>query len=204
MRRRSLQEIWSQVKSWLRRWWKFLLMMTIIFAVGQFLVQVSKLYRSIAVSREPVLKSLIEAEATILGFFGLIVIYALTSYDRRMDRFEEQIFELAEKRKQEEVPKELPNRGVAKSKGELLVQALGNIQENKRELVSTALLVGSLLVLSLLLSILALGMGDTAEANMLCELAFYLFFIGIVSNFAIFYLFLRKTPESYLGIDLQS
>ena len=34
------------------------------------------------------LKSLIEGIATMLGFFGLIAVYLLTSYDNRIDKLE--------------------------------------------------------------------------------------------------------------------
>ena len=36
-------------------------------------------------------KALAEAIATILGFFGLIAVYVLTSYDNRLDKLEEKI-----------------------------------------------------------------------------------------------------------------
>jgi uncharacterized BrkB/YihY/UPF0761 family membrane protein len=37
--------------------------------------------------------ALITAEATVLGFFGIIAVYLLTSYDSRIDKLEEQIFD---------------------------------------------------------------------------------------------------------------
>lgn len=38
-------------------------------------------------------KALIEANATILGFFGLIAVYLLTSYDNRIDKLEEKLLD---------------------------------------------------------------------------------------------------------------
>ena len=45
------------------------------------------------------LKSLIEGIATMLGFFGLIAIYLLTSYDSRIDKLEEKIQDLEDEKK---------------------------------------------------------------------------------------------------------
>src|SRR4030066_353041 len=39
------------------------------------------------------LKTLIEAEATILGFLGLMSVYLLTSFDSRIDKLEEKILD---------------------------------------------------------------------------------------------------------------
>lgn len=41
-----------------------------------------------------ILKLLVQVEAIIMGFFGLIFIYILNSFDSRQDRYEDQLFEL--------------------------------------------------------------------------------------------------------------
>lgn len=48
----------------------------------------------IAIYDKEVLKALIEAEATVLGFFTLIVVYALGSLDNRIDRLDQHIFDI--------------------------------------------------------------------------------------------------------------
>jgi uncharacterized membrane protein len=64
--------------------------LTIIFAVISIPFGIFLLLSSEA------LKALIEAMATILGFFGLVAIYLLTSYDSRIDKIEEKIMDLGE------------------------------------------------------------------------------------------------------------
>lgn len=58
---------------------------------------------SIIILNKEALKSLIQAEATILGFFGIIVVYILKSLDDKQDRWDKTWFDLTEKGKDEEV-----------------------------------------------------------------------------------------------------
>jgi hypothetical protein len=146
------------------------------------------------ISKETMLKSLIEAEATILGFFGLIVVYALNSFDNRIDRLEQQLFDTKEKYLDlQDLPKEITKTGEAKVAD--LNDRLSNIQKKRRKMINTALAVGAYLVSSLLLSILALGMPDILLAFVLCFCAIGIFFVSIVGMFKIFY-DLAKSPET--------
>ena len=53
------------------------------------------------------MKALIQAEATILGFFGIIVVYVLKSLDDQLNIYRNQWFKLADEGKHTEVDKEV-------------------------------------------------------------------------------------------------
>lgn len=103
------------------------------------------------------LTALIEAEATILGFFGLIFVYALTSLDNRFERFENSFHRLEDRL---EEFRRLEEKNPSKEKREELMgwlNAVNNLNKRKKEVVYRSLVTGSFLVLSFLLAILALG-----------------------------------------------
>jgi len=79
----------------------FFVVMTPILLIIFF---ASFIYGLIAVAfKEVMLKSLIEAEATIIGFFGIIATYSLASIDNRIDKLEDKKFEFSSLAKKEEL-----------------------------------------------------------------------------------------------------
>jgi uncharacterized membrane protein len=168
--------------------WKSVVITIIIVCGSIILTVVSIFYGLVAViSKDTMLTSLIEAEATIIGFYGLILVYALTSFDSRADRIEQQLFDLIEKEKYSEIPIETLKTVTSKNRGKSLDKALKNIQQRKIKLINSSLLVGVYLVSSLLLSILALGMPDISLSLLFCMFAVALFFSGIIGIFGILY-----------------
>jgi hypothetical protein len=133
------------------------------------------------------LKSLIEAEATILGFFGLIAVYLLSSYDNRIDKLEERKSTAAFDTSKEN---------------------LSSLQEKikaRKSSASIAILVALIsLVLSFFLSIVTLGLlgvnnGNPTEVALqiaipLIVIASTLLFIGAFSIFIMIYRIGRE-PE---------
>lgn len=178
-----------QEESKVRFWLVFIILsalaLILIFVIGE----ISRLVGSIAVASESMLRTLIETEATILGFFGLIFVYALTSFDNRLDKLEEQLFKLTTE-KHSDIPEELLRAGILRLK-----MGLSNIEKNKKELVNDALGIGILLVASLILSILSLGLISMPVAVDLCQPAVAFFFLSIGY---IFWMFrkLAKPPEA--------
>lgn len=181
--------------------WKSAVLVIFSVAVSTFLAFAALFYGLVATSsKETMLKSLIEAQATIIGFYGIIVVYALTSLDNRSDKYENWLFEVTEKGKHKDVPGEyvyLKSIGIikeAKSKGEILGEALLNIEKRKKGMVIQSSFIGIILVFSLLLSILALGVSIFDVSFLLCFYGTALFFVGI---FGIFFLLygLSKSPE---------
>jgi hypothetical protein len=132
------------------------------------------------------LNALIQAEATIIGFFGIIFIYALTSYDNRRDKIEATKLDytalnvklLSEKKLTEEKAKEIQN---ATSKG--AYDLLENIRKNKKALIDYSLISGFCLLLSLLSLILALSAPNVSWTTLLSSVAVGLLFIGIFQIF---------------------
>lgn len=123
----------------------------------------------IVLASDEVLKALIEAEATLLGFFGIIAVYVLTSYDGRLDRFEEKLFKLATE--ETNVPK-IPLRvGMQQIR-----QALSSIERKKKDFARLSAIIGASLVLSIILSVLALGTIERPICFILSYFALAFFF----------------------------
>lgn len=129
------------------------------------------------VSKENMLKSLIEAESTVLGFFAFIITYTLSSLDNRMDRIEQKLLDT----KEEDKVIALNNR-------------LSVIREKKSIVIRRVVFISACLVSSLLISILALGIADIMLAFNLCFLAMGIFFSGILGVFLMLY-DLAKEPK---------
>jgi len=127
------------------RKWKEYLEPLIGFAIVFGMTWIAYAYSLVLINKDS-LKALIEAEATILGFFGLVVVYMLNSLDTRIDRLEQQRFDLTEKNKEEEASEKEKIRD--------------NIRSLKKYVIKRAAIMGSLLALSLLISIWLLGIVD--------------------------------------------
>ena len=134
------------------------------------------------------LQSLTQAEATVLSLFGIIVAYLMTSFDSRLDRLEQQSFDI------KKVP--LEDRDIEMSS--FLIRRYEEVKERKSKTAKGCLLVGSSLVFSLLLSVIAFGLRDINDwENLKIVVSMFdilFFFLGI---FGIFLLFNRiaKEPE---------
>lgn len=135
---------------------------------------------------DQMLQSLTQAEATVLSLFGIIVAYLLTSYDSRLDRVEQQIFDVEKVR--------LERRDVEMDS--FLMRRFREVKERKSRTVEGCLLVGSCLVFSLLLSVIAFGLRDISNWENLklvvSSLDFTFFFVGI---YGIFFMFNRMAKE---------
>ena len=131
------------------------------------------------------LKALIEGIATILGFFGLVAIYLLTSFDSRIDKLEEKILDLDEK-------------------DEAKINRFRGIQDNiktrkKNSMISILTSLGCLFVslfLSIwILSILSISPTNPGVAAVIgIFIASMLLFIGVFSIFVLFFK-IGKEPE---------
>lgn len=125
-------------------------------------------------------KALVDSIATILGFFGLIAVYLLTSYDSRIDRLEEKIQD---------------------SYDETKIQRFKTIQLNiktRKEYATIRIITGlCCLFVSLLLSIATLGiLGVNPEnttqtayqlAFLITILASMLLFMGVLDILIMIY-----------------
>jgi len=178
----------SQAKCWIQRNWKRFLKDVFMLTIPPLIfVCIAMLYGVVVVlAKETIMKALIEAEATVLGFFGLIIVYILTSLDEKEDRYEQQLFDLTEKgKKHEEVPEELKHL-TSMSKGDMLGKALRHVHERRKTAIRYGSTIGIYLVSSLLLSILTLGIPNVVTAGFLSMFAVYLFLVSVASIFLMF------------------
>jgi hypothetical protein len=77
--------------------WALILSVSAVITAGLFVLSIP--FGVFIVLSTDSVKTLIEGEATILGFFGLIAVYLLTSYDSRIDKLEEKIQDLEDQNK---------------------------------------------------------------------------------------------------------
>lgn len=144
------------------------------------------------------MKALIQAEATVLGFFGITVVYVLRSLDDKESTYAEKLLELEVTGKHEETvvaaagEPEVDTSGDTVisiemgKRGEFLRQLMMQTHEQKRATIRLIRSTGAYLVSSLLFSIWILGMPDIAIAGILSIFAVYLFVVSIVSIFWLF------------------
>ena len=113
------------------------------------------------------LKAMIEAEATILGFFGLIAVYYLTSMDSRIDRLEQEKHEYEIKKLEAETVSIEVAKPTASNIDALttrlssLTKRIGMIQKRKENMTRELSTIGAMLVISLVASIGLLGFQNT-------------------------------------------
>lgn len=179
------QKIKSRIKTegipWVRNHLLFLIVLVILAFSQPLILGIIFLYGLVATIEVEMLKAMIQAEATILGFYGLIVVYALTSLDNRTDTLEEQIFEVEEKYLDLPYAPE-SMRNIGKTRIAKRNERLNKLKKTRGKTVFSALQNGILLIGSLLASILGLGflgIPNQEWAFYMCSLSALLFFFGI-------------------------
>jgi hypothetical protein len=180
------QKIKSRIKTegipWIRHHWLLVTVSVILAFSPPLIVGIIFLYGLVATIEVEMLKAMIQAEVTILGFYGLIVVYALTSLDNRMDRLEQQRFDLTKEGRKTNELREVLQEHVSQERYNKLSETLHNIEKTKRKTVYSALYNGALLIGSLLASILGLGflgIPNNEWAFYMCSFSAMLFFFGI-------------------------
>jgi len=166
-------------KKWIK-FWAWLLSMGL--ALGLYILSsISNILGNISLASINMLQSVIQAEATILGFFAIIGAYGLTSYDTRIDRHEQQLFDL--------------HLSEVSPVYKQFEKKLNDLKEKKRGFAKLCAVIASLLIISLLFSTITLGMKDASSslAKIFSGTALYLFFIGIIG---IVYFFVRISRET--------
>lgn len=176
------------MKTKLAEWWKIGLFIAIIVSVLLAFVyaylQLLGFLVSTALNSLEMLQSMVQAEATILGFLGVIAAYVLTSYDSRIDRLEQQCFDTEQR-----------GLGTVTTNNTSQVEAIKKRMEKTRKLRKDAILsLGTssiFLIVSLLLSITTLG----TRNSILGGAGFYIFFGGISNLVSLFYQMSKETEE---------
>jgi len=161
----------SQARCWLQRDWKKLLKDVFMLTVPPIVfLYIAFFFGLVTVlAKDAILTSLIEAEATVFGFFGLIVVYILKSLDDREHRYYQMLFDL-----------EMEQKG-KDPKSVFLRSLTTQIHKQKEATIRFARTIGVSLLSSILLSILILGIPNVVLAGLLSIIAVYLFLVSIVS-----------------------
>jgi hypothetical protein len=171
--------------------WISIIALSIVMSIDIYLFSI--LFGFIILLSADAWKTLIEAEATILGFFGLIAVYALTSYDNRIDKVEEKILD-----SESDIDVDLFSLDYFKREiREIRLHSLKRkIRERKRRTVMGILSALISIILSFFLSITVLGLVNINPqmvfAYQLSFVASTFLFIGI---FAIFMMLYRMGRE---------
>jgi magnesium-transporting ATPase (P-type) len=124
------------------------------------------------------LRATIEAEATIIGFFAIVVAYLLNSYDLRIDRFEQELFDMLIQNPQRDAGPILITGSLQKA-----------VKERKKKTVFAIVIVGVCLAISLFLLIIALAfvsllsIGSNSSNKTLVGIAFITDALGTVLLF---------------------
>lgn len=172
----------AKAKMWFKGNWNIVILAVVVTSIAWSL-------KDFVMTSNGMLASLTQAEATVLSLFGVIVAYLMTSFDSRLDRLEQQSFEV------EKLPFE-DNRDWELSK--FLIKSFEEVKERKNKTAQGVLWVGIALVLSFSLSVVAFGLKDlNGWENLKGEVSLFdilFFFLGI---FGLFLLFnrLSKEPE---------
>jgi uncharacterized integral membrane protein len=158
----------------LNRIWNRYYTNIIAFIIALVVVISAIALTNIAISSVVVLQSLIQAEATILGFLGIIIVYMLASYDARLDRLEQQRFDTINMHKEESILGEPFFAHIDRK--------ITSLKQTKKDITQSLGTYSFLLVLSLLLSIATLGMinSNSVFLNFLSGLGLAFFLSGIV------------------------
>jgi len=180
---------WERLAKWSQKHpkviWITITIFSIVLSLTFFLFSIP--FGFFIILSTDAVKTLIEAEATILGFFGLIAVYLLTSYDNRIDRLEEKIEDSSDM-----------------SKTEAFSAIQRRLKDRKRRASNAILWALISLILSFFLSIVNLGLLGVNEGNPtetalqiaipLIIVASSLLFIGAFSIFLMIYRIGRE-PE---------
>lgn len=166
-----------QSKKWLKE-----NLSAIISAISGFIAGVvTFVFSYYMVYSKTMLQSMTQAEATIVGFLGLIAIYSLTSYDTRLDRLEQQHFDL-----------EMTNN---RDKAVSIYEKMKQVESSKSSSIAVVALVSLALIVSLLSSIATQGIVDfnSDSARILSIISLESLFLGI---YGMFYVILTGKPQT--------
>jgi NTP pyrophosphatase (non-canonical NTP hydrolase) len=182
----------NKIKAWLKKHITLVLPSILVF-VCFCIVFAAILFGVAAVFKPEVLTALIEAEATITGFFGIILTYALTALDNRRDKLEDRFWDLAiaarhnKKEGYEEFKKTLKN--IAETFG----SSIDNVREKRNRFINNSIIIGIFLTLSLILSILASGIFNVEFVFAISSFSMLFLLFGILGFFLMIYSMKERT-----------
>ncbi len=170
----------------------------IVIGIGAPLILgLASVFSFLAVNNIETLKALIEAEATVLGFFGIIAVYGLNSISKRVDLLEKQIYDIR--------LEDLKNGNNKLETSQVFrdyCTKKDKIEEAKKRFSNIAIWAGFVLIVSLATSIGGMGFASLPESipNRL-EMAFTLTTFAILGFFSCVGLILSMIYDSARNIE---
>lgn len=143
---KAIQGFFSKRKGLIKDW--------IIFVILVFALATISIYFGIILTAEA-LKTLVQAEATFFGFFGVIFLYALKQYDDKLKDWKETADKLTPSESMELIPE------LYTTQGEQIINIINEVRENKRDFVDTGISIGVLITFSMLMSVWLIGSFET-------------------------------------------
>ena len=139
---KASQEFFSKWKGTIKDW--------IIFLILVFVLAMISISFSVVLNAEA-LKTLVQAEATFFGFFGVLLVYVLKQYDDKLQDWKETADELTPSESMETIP------SLSATQGEQIINIINEIRENKMDFVNTGIAIGVLITFSMLMSVWLIG-----------------------------------------------
>jgi len=139
---RTIQEFYSKCKGNIKDW-------TILLILVFGLATISTSF-SVVLNAEA-LKTLVQAEATFFGFFGVLLVYVLKQYDDNLQDWKETADKLTPSESMEAIPI------LSTTQGEQIINIINEIRENKMAFVNTGITIGAVITFSMLMSVWLIG-----------------------------------------------
>lgn len=191
----QIKKVWHEIKAYLSNNWKQFLKDLIWLTVPPLVfLTIALVFAILTVAAKSVIAtSLIQAEATITGFLGVMVAYILTSLDSKENTYGKELLDLEIKLREDEehlsprIDLTKTNQTAfgkmeTRTRGERLTQLMEEVGQQKRKIVSLASITVVCLLSSILLSILVLGITNYA---LIVILIFYAVYLLLLSFFGI-------------------
>lgn len=137
--------------------WKGTIKGLIFFVVLVAVIAIISIYFSIVLTAEA-LKTLVQAEATFFGFFGVIFVYVLKQYDDKLEDWKETANNLTPCESTEAISE------LSTTEGEQIINIINEVRENKKDFVDTSIAIGTFITISMLMSIWLIGSFEIPNA----------------------------------------
>jgi hypothetical protein len=138
----TIQEFFSKWKGSIKDWVIFLIL---VFGLAMISISFSVVLNAEA------LKTLVQAEATFFGFFGVLLVYVLKQYDDKLQDWKETSDKLTPSESMETIP------SLSTTQGEQIINIINEIRDNKMAFVNTGITIGAVITFSMLMSVWLIG-----------------------------------------------
>ena len=181
-----IHEFFSKWKRTIRDW--------IIFLILIFGLAIISLSFSLVLTAES-LKTLVQAEATFFGFFGVLLVYVLKQYDDKLQDWKETADKITPSESMETISSS------STTQGEQIIKIINEIRENKMDFVNSGITIGALVTFSMLLSVWLIGSFEStlninsSLASVVLTLGYLAIGLFLIAIFTFLQLFRKMAKE---------